>query len=372
MSEESPTYAGALRPIGSDLDLTPRLVTTAAEMKHRLEELQAFVNDVMREGVHYGPPYPGSDKRMLYKAGAELLAEIYAYTVKPRVTHRIEIWDPPQGPFFHYEFEADVSSKRSGMTVGSGFGSCNSRENRYRWRNGGRVCPLCEKENTIIKGKQEFGGGWLCFGKKGGCGEKFQTDDPRIADQELGRVENDDVCTLVNTILQVAKKRCFVAAVISVTQSSGLFESGEDEDAADTPGGKKGGGGRKGDGRRGANNPRAGSTSTGSSGASANAASNTPPDDKHTTKVTVRGEVHWTSGVEFKSLLRVWDLSRGYDDRFGKDGHRKFMKSVVGVESSHDLNEEMAEKVIAGLMAEIERVGDVKPGEAAAPAVYDS
>jgi len=34
-------------------------------------------------------------------------------------------------------------------------------------------CPVCKKTGAIIKGKEEFGGGWLCFGKKGGCGSKF-------------------------------------------------------------------------------------------------------------------------------------------------------------------------------------------------------
>lgn len=36
-------------------------------------------------------------------------------------------------------------------------------------------CPTCGA-NAIIKGKEEYGGGWLCFKKKGGCGDKF-TDD---------------------------------------------------------------------------------------------------------------------------------------------------------------------------------------------------
>jgi hypothetical protein len=34
------------------------------------------------------------------------------------------------------------------------------------------VCPTCGKP-SMIKGKAEYGGGWLCFKKKGGCGAKF-------------------------------------------------------------------------------------------------------------------------------------------------------------------------------------------------------
>lgn len=34
------------------------------------------------------------------------------------------------------------------------------------------ICPACGKD-AIIKGKAEWGGGWVCFKKKGGCGLKW-------------------------------------------------------------------------------------------------------------------------------------------------------------------------------------------------------
>ena len=37
------------------------------------------------------------------------------------------------------------------------------------------LCPVCGKD-AIIQGKPEYGGGWVCFSKKGGCGAKFATD----------------------------------------------------------------------------------------------------------------------------------------------------------------------------------------------------
>ena len=33
-------------------------------------------------------------------------------------------------------------------------------------------CPVCGKR-AIIKGREEYGGGWLCFNKRGGCGAKW-------------------------------------------------------------------------------------------------------------------------------------------------------------------------------------------------------
>ena len=40
------------------------------------------------------------------------------------------------------------------------------------------LCPLCGKD-AIIQGKPEYGGGWLCYKQKGGCGAKF-TFDPAL------------------------------------------------------------------------------------------------------------------------------------------------------------------------------------------------
>lgn len=34
------------------------------------------------------------------------------------------------------------------------------------------LCPVCGVA-AIIKGREEYGGGWLCFKKKGGCGAKW-------------------------------------------------------------------------------------------------------------------------------------------------------------------------------------------------------
>lgn len=45
-------------------------------------------------------------------------------------------------------------------------------------------CPKCGKD-TIIKGAPQYGGGWVCWKKQGGCGAKFGEYDPQITAQEL-------------------------------------------------------------------------------------------------------------------------------------------------------------------------------------------
>jgi len=44
------------------------------------------------------------------------------------------------------------------------------------------VCPSCGKR-AIIKGKPEYGGGWVCYKKLDGCGAKFPDGDPRFAEK---------------------------------------------------------------------------------------------------------------------------------------------------------------------------------------------
>lgn len=200
-------------------------------IRARLHLVKQFIGEVMVPGVDYGK-VPGTDNIALKKPGAEKLAEFYGVIQRPRVTANVERWDDPM--FFHREYEMDLVSRRTGQILGTGIGSANSKESRYRWRNAERICPQC-KAAAIIKGKPEYGGGFLCFARKGGCGAKFPSDDPAIVDQPIGRVENDDVATLHNTIIKMAKKRALVDGVVSITRSAGLLiEVAEEDDDADS------------------------------------------------------------------------------------------------------------------------------------------
>ena len=40
-----------------------------------------------------------------------------------------------------------------------------------------QTCPQCGKSKAVIQGKAEYGGGWLCFKKKGGCGATWHDDE---------------------------------------------------------------------------------------------------------------------------------------------------------------------------------------------------
>lgn len=47
-----------------------------------------------------------------------------------------------------------------------------------------KTCPKCGKP-AIIKGKAEYGGGWLCYKAKGGCGAKFATEPAASSQPEV-------------------------------------------------------------------------------------------------------------------------------------------------------------------------------------------
>lgn len=209
------------------LVLAPKFVVSPTDIKVRIAELQDFVQSYMIEGEDFGT-IPGTAKPTLYKSGAEKLCDVYGFQRLFQTMNRVEDWEKG---FFHYEIRADLVDSRTGLTVAQGLGSANTMEARYRWRKEERKCPECDQP-TIIKGKEEYGGGWVCWKKRGGCGQNFAEFDLSITNQAVGRIENDDPYTLVNTILKMAKKRALVDAVLSATRSSGLFTQDMEDTAS--------------------------------------------------------------------------------------------------------------------------------------------
>src|SRR5207237_247907 len=123
-------------------------------------------------------------------------------------------------PFFYYLYRCALY--RGDLLIAEGDGSCNSRESKYRYRQGERKCPSCGQA-TIIKGREEYGGGWVCFVKKGGCGAKFPTGDQAIEGRQVGRVINPAIADQVNTIQKMAAKRALIAATLLAVNASEFF-----------------------------------------------------------------------------------------------------------------------------------------------------
>lgn len=195
-------------------------VMDVRQAKMRRDSIVGFVQGMMVKDRDFGA-VPGTDKPTLLKPGAEKLVSFFGYAPVFVPEHIVEEFgDDGKEPLFFYRYRCELY--RAGSLVGSGIGSCNSRESKYRYRNSERVCPSCGKP-AIIKGKAEYGGGWLCFGRKGGCGAKFAEDDAAIANQPVGKVPNPDVADLVNTIDKMAQKRALIAATLIAVNASEFF-----------------------------------------------------------------------------------------------------------------------------------------------------
>lgn len=177
--------------------------------------IQVIMQDVMREDEHYGK-LPGAGKACLFKAGAEKLC--FTFQLAPEFVVDERTMD---GGHREYSIVCHLSD-RSGRRVATGVGSCSTMESKYRYRNTAVKCPKCGKE-AIIKGKAEYGGGWVCFNKKGGCGAKFGDNDAAITSQPVGKAENTDLADVWNTTLKMAKKRAHVDATITATACSDIF-----------------------------------------------------------------------------------------------------------------------------------------------------
>src|SRR4030095_1403563 len=161
--------------------------TSTESAVERYNAVTEFVSRVLRSDVDYGV-IPGTDKRTLLKPGAEKLTTFFGLSTRFQLLERIEYGTGEQHggePFFYYLYRCQLF--RGDVLIAEGDASCNSRETKYRWREAQRACPACG-QSAIIKGKEDFGGGWLCWKKKGGCGAKYPDGDQSIETQQTGRV----------------------------------------------------------------------------------------------------------------------------------------------------------------------------------------
>jgi hypothetical protein len=200
-----------------------------SEVIAQVKKIQLVMEQVMKEGEHYGV-IPGTNKPTLLKPGAEKLLLTFRFDPQYESTETYE------GKHLTVKSKCVLYHITTGMRMGSGEGSCSTKESKYAYRKGARVCPECGKE-TIIKGKTEYGGGWLCFGKKGGCGAKWKDGDAVIEGQSTDRVPNEDLADQYNTVLKMSNKRALVAAVLNVTAASDIFT----QDLEDSDVGGRGG-----------------------------------------------------------------------------------------------------------------------------------
>lgn len=163
----------------------------------KIASFQTIVRSTLKDGHDYGVIPGTGDKPTLLKPGAEKVLMLLGLTSEYQVVE--EVRDYQKG-FFAFTIRCRLS--RSGLLVTEGLGHANTKENRYssRWVSKSKI-PEGVDVNSLKTREAE--------GKYG----KYT--------QYL--IENDDVCTLVNTILKMAKKRAQVDAALTVGALSDIF-----------------------------------------------------------------------------------------------------------------------------------------------------
>lgn len=183
--------------------------------------IQRAMKAVMKEDEHYGvipgTTQPGREpKPSLFQPGADTLCFLFRLRADYEPVQVTE-----QDTWLAFTVRCRLYHIESGKEWGSGVGSANSREKKYASQASAKLCPKCGKP-AIIKGKDDYGGRWLCFKRKDGCGAKFVDGDRSIEDQS-GVATQAGVWDLHNTIWKMACKRAKVAAVLTATAASDCF-----------------------------------------------------------------------------------------------------------------------------------------------------
>jgi hypothetical protein len=194
---------------------------TIEQATDRYKSIVQYVKTLLHEGTDFGK-IPGTDKNVLLKPGAEKLCTLFGLTPSYELMNCIEDWTGAATgeAFFYYRYKCTLT--RHGAFIADSEASANSHESKYRWRKGERICPECGKA-TIIKGKAEYGGGWLCWTKKEGCGAKFFDGDEKIEGQNVERIPNPDIADQVNTLQKMSQKRALLSACLLAVNASEFF-----------------------------------------------------------------------------------------------------------------------------------------------------
>lgn len=185
-----------------------------------VRDFQNLAHELLVNGSDYGV-IPGTDKPTLLKPGAEKIAKLLGLADNYEILDKVEDWDRP---LFRYVIRCHLISVRSGVTVSTGLGECNSYESRYRWRwVFESELPAGVDKATLVT-KQ--------FRRKNGNGTFMKY-----------RMENEDIYSQVNTIMKMAAKRALVSAALSAGRLSEVFTqdmedvtaSRDEDDAPEAP-----------------------------------------------------------------------------------------------------------------------------------------
>lgn len=191
------------------------------------------------------------------------------------------------------------------------------------------VCPICGV-SAIIQGKAEYGGGWLCFKKRGGCGAKWPEgttptagDPPELMPRQLPHPQGAGLGAAANRLLEALGG---ASAPLPVPQSS-----------PGQPTGHSGSGAGEGAAPQG----------TGSTIETPDDGTAETADGPQT--FTIGPGHHTTKGVTKEQMIRLFALGPQVNRKVGKRHDKDVLSQMFGLLTRDDLTRAQAERYIAAL-----------------------
>lgn len=158
-----------------------------------IAKFQAIIQKQLKSGHDYDT-IPGTQKPTLLKPGAEKTLMLLGLTSEYDVLEKVEDYDKG---VFAYTVKCTLS--RNGHKVTEGLGSCNSKEDKYRYR--------WVKAEEIPHGIDI---------------ESLKSRTTKYGNVQY-RIDNDEIYSQVNTLLKMAKKRAQIDATLTVAALSEVF-----------------------------------------------------------------------------------------------------------------------------------------------------
>lgn len=187
--------------------------------------IQDVMARVMRENEHYGK-IPGTAKPTLLKPGAEKLCMVFRLEPDYEIIREFR-----EDAFIAYTVKCTLTHIPTGQKIASGVGSCNSREEKYRWRY--NETPT---EHQVPKEYWDARktGDTKEMKRLIGDGMRTVKVDGVWYIANSSKVENDNPWDLDNTIMKMACKRALVAATLNATAASDIFTQDIEDFPRDT------------------------------------------------------------------------------------------------------------------------------------------
>jgi len=195
------------------MNIEPGSIQSVNAVKAQLDAVNNLYKTVMQKDLHYGV-IPGTQKDTLLKPGAEKILIMFQLVAKIDGENIIDL------PGGHRECRhiIGVYHKQSLTLWGQGTGACTSMESKYRYRDDVEVLGSVPKTYWQDRDNPEY---------KGMSTKKIDGNWKFV--KKTGKIENPDPADVFNTVQKMSYKRALVAAVISATGISDIFNQDLEE-----------------------------------------------------------------------------------------------------------------------------------------------